>query len=70
VTLLRIYEDLRGLGYEGGYDAVRRYAAAWWREGSTGTAAAFVPLSFEPEEAYRFDWSHEFVLIDGVAVTV
>jgi transposase len=24
----RIYEELRGLGYEGGYDAVRRYASA------------------------------------------
>ena len=29
VTLLRIFEDLRGLGYEGGYDAVRRYARVW-----------------------------------------
>jgi transposase len=70
VTLLRIYEDLRGLGYEGGYDAVRRYAATWRRQGSTGTAAAFVPLSFDPGEAYQFDWSHEIVLIDGVTVTV
>ena len=26
LTLMRIYEALRGLGYEGGYDAVRRYA--------------------------------------------
>lgn len=26
LTLIRIFEDLRGLGYEGGYDAVRRYA--------------------------------------------
>jgi hypothetical protein len=59
VTLLRIYEDLRGLGYEGGYDAVRRYAAAWRRRASTGTGAAFVPLSFDPGEAYQFDWSHE-----------
>jgi len=32
VTLLRIFEDLRGLGSEGGYDAVRRYAAAWRRK--------------------------------------
>ena len=70
VTLLRIFEDLRGLGYEGGYDAVRRYAAAWRRQGGTGAAAAFVPLSFEPGEACQFDWSHEVVLIDGVTVTV
>ena len=25
-TLIRIFEKLRALGYEGGYDAVRRYA--------------------------------------------
>ena len=27
LTLIRIFEELRGLGYAGGYDAVRRYAA-------------------------------------------
>jgi transposase len=26
LTLMRIFEALRGQGYEGGYDAVRRYA--------------------------------------------
>ncbi len=70
VTLMRVFEDLRGLGYEGGYDAVRRYAAAWQRERSAATVAAFVPLSFAPGEAYQFDWSHEVVLIAGVTVTV
>ena len=29
LTLIRIFEELRGLGYEGGYDAVRRFAKAW-----------------------------------------
>lgn len=28
LTLIRIFEELRGLGCEGGYDAVRRYAAS------------------------------------------
>ena len=70
VTLTRVFEDLRGLGYEGGYDAVRRYAASWRRRESAGTAAAFVPLSFDPGEAYQFDWSHEVVLIAGVTVTI
>jgi hypothetical protein len=26
LTLIRMFEELRALGYEGGYDAVRRYA--------------------------------------------
>ena len=29
LTLIRVFETLRGLGYEGGYDAVRRYARSW-----------------------------------------
>jgi transposase len=29
LTLVRLFEELRGLGYEGGYDAVRRYARGW-----------------------------------------
>jgi len=70
LTFTRIFEELRGLGYDGSYDAVRRYASGWRRRQSEATAAAFVPLSFEPGEAYQFDWSHEVVLIDGVTVIV
>jgi transposase len=70
LTLIRVFEELRGLGYEGGYDAVRRYARGWQRERSASTAEAYVPLSFAPGEAYQFDWSHEIVLINGVTVKV
>jgi transposase len=70
LTLIRVFEELRGLGYEGGYDAVRRYARSWQRERSSSTAEAYVPLSFAPGEAYQFDWSHEIVLINGVTVKV
>ena len=70
LTLIRIFEELRGLGYEGGYDAVRRYARGWQRDRSASSADAYVPLSFAPGEAYQFDWSHEIVLINGVTVKV
>ncbi|MEL6792390.1 MAG: IS21 family transposase, partial [Pseudomonadota bacterium] len=70
LTLVRIYEELRNGGYEGGYDAVRRYAAAWSRQTREASASAYVPLSFDPGEAYQFDWSHEVVLIGGVTTTV
>ncbi len=70
LTLIRLFETLRGLGYDGGYDAVRRYARVWQRGRSASTAEAYVPLSFAPGEAYQFDWSHEIVLIGGVTVTV
>ena len=58
LTLIRIFEELRGLGYEGSYDAVRRYAKKWRVERGAATAEAYVPLSFAPGEAYQFDWSH------------
>jgi transposase len=70
LTLIRIFEELRALGYEGGYDAVRRYAAAWAKANASATASAFVPLTFAPGEAYQFDWSHEIVVLDGVTTIV
>ena len=69
LTLVRMFEELRERGYEGGYDAVRRYARAWQRERAR-VGDAYVPLSFAPGEAYQFDWSHEVVLINGTTVTV
>src|ERR1700760_1136465 len=70
LTRIRLYEELCGRGYRGGYDAVRRYAKAWRVAHGAATAQAYVPLSFAPGEAYQFDWSHEIVLINGVTVTV
>lgn len=70
LTRIRIFEELRARGYDGGYDAVRRYAASWSKEEEVASAAAYVPLSFHPGEAYQFDWSHEIVVIDGVTTTV
>jgi transposase len=70
LTLVRVFEALRGLGYGGGYDTVRRYARGWENSRATAPSAAFVPLSFAPGEAYQFDWSHEVVVMNGATVTV
>jgi transposase len=70
LTLIRLFEEPRELGYEGGYDAVRRYARSWSREHASQTASAYVPLSFAPGEAYQFDWSHEIVVLSGVTTTL
>lgn len=70
LTLIRLFEDLRGLGYEGGYDAVRRYGRSWQRAHEVRQQAAYVPLSFAPGEAYQFDWSREVVVLNGFTTTV
>jgi transposase len=70
LTLIRLFEDPRERGYDGGYDAVRRYARRWAKERGQATAAAYVPLSFAPGEAFQFDWSHEVVLLSGATVIV
>jgi transposase len=70
LTLIRVFEELRGRGYEGGYDAIRRYARGWQRDRASTSVDGYVPLSFAPGEAYQFDWSHEIVLINGTTVTV
>jgi len=70
LTLIRIFEEMRALGYEGGYDAIRRFAKTWSQGRGTATAEAYVPLYYEPGEAYQFDWSHEVVIIAGATVTV
>ena len=70
LTLIRLFEDLRGRGYGGGYDAIRRYARRWAKERGESTAAAYVPLFFAPGEAFQFDWSHEVVVLNGVTTLV
>jgi len=67
-TAQRLYQELQQEGYDGGYDSVRRYIQRWRKEHSEATGHVFIPLSFEPGEAFQFDWSHEWVLMAGMPV--
>jgi transposase len=60
-----LFEELQLKGYEGGYDSVRRYVQRWRQEQKTLSGEVFIPLVFEPGEAFQFDWSHEWVELDG-----
>mgnify|MGYP001189163444 CR=1 FL=1 len=66
----RLFEELRGLGYDGAHDSVHRFAQGWRREHARLAVRAYVPLSFAPGEAYQFDWSHEVITLQGLPVTV
>ena len=73
LRMTRIHDLLRREGFEGSYDAVRRYASRWTAERRKDVgdgAPAFIPLLFQPGEAYQFDWSHEDVEIAGKPMRV
>jgi transposase len=70
LTLIRVFEELRDLGYDGSYSSVWRHARAFEEERGSAAADAYVPLIFAPGEAYQFDWSHEIVVLNGVTTTV
>ena len=64
-TMLSLYEVLQDEGYRGGYDAVRRYVKGWRAAHNERVGDVYVPLSFDPDEAFQFDWSHETVVLGG-----
>jgi|TARA_B100001971_G_scaffold152327_1_gene141558 transposase len=70
-TAKHLHQDLMALGFTGSYDRVAAFARQW-REGQqeakrTASKNTFVPLSFAPGEAFQFDWSEDWVVIDGVS---
>ncbi|MDK2770576.1 IS21 family transposase [Sphingopyxis sp. SE2] len=73
LRMTRIHDLLVREGFEGSYDAVRRYTARWKalrRKDAGDGVTAFIPLTFKPGEAYQFDWSHEDVEIAGTPMRV
>ena len=65
-----LFEELKTLGYNGSYSAVNRYSYQWKHRISGNNKAACIPLAFSPGEAYQFDWSTEYILLDGELITV
>ena len=64
-TVKQLYAALVPLGYTGSYDRVAAFARQW-REQSRGLGqSAFIPLTFPPGDAFQFDWSEDWAVIDG-----
>ena len=62
----QLYADLMSLGYEESYGRVafaREWMADLQRELQTSGPGTFVPLAFDPGEAYQFDWSEDCAII-------
>lgn len=70
ITARRLFELLQRDGYSGGYDSVQRFVKNWRARHGKTRQASYVPLYFQPGDAYQFDWSHESVILGGVAQIV
>lgn len=70
-TVRQLYRDLLGLGYTGSYDRVAAFARRWREEQQAVKLEAakrtYVPLQFQPGEAFQFDWSEDWIKINGVS---
>jgi len=70
-TVKQMHVDLVKLGYDGSYERVAAFARAWrddrHRAEQTTGRGTFVPLIFQPGEAFQFDWSEDWATIGGEA---
>jgi hypothetical protein len=68
-TVKQLHADLVALGFDVSYGRVSAFARAWkterQREQQTAGRGAFVPLVFQPGEAFQFDWSEDWAIIGG-----
>ena len=66
-TVKQLHAELVSIGYEGSYNRVAAFAREWkadrQRELQTSGRGTFVPLAFEPGEAFQFDWSEDWAII-------
>ena len=66
-TMKQLHADLTSLGYEGSYNRVAAFAREWrddrQRELQTTGRGTYVPLAFDPGEAFQFDWSEDWAII-------
>ena len=67
-----MHADLVALGYDGSYGRVASFVRAWKAdrqlEQQTSGRGTFVPLVFQPGEAFQFDWSEDWAIIGGERV--
>lgn len=65
-SIKQLYQALVPLGYTGSYDRVAAYARQWREEHRGKRQQAFIPLTFPPGDAFQFDWSEDWAVINGV----
>lgn len=71
-SLKQLHADLSTLGYTGSYDRVTAFARRWKQAqqelARTAGRGTFVPLLFAAGEAFQFDWSEDWAVINNERV--
>jgi transposase len=64
-TAKALFAQIKAQGYTGGYSRVTDFIRNW-RQTEGKAPKAFVPLQFEPGEAFQFDWNDEGMVVGGI----
>lgn len=64
-TAKDLYAQIKAGGYTGGYSQLTAFIRNW-RQSEGKKPRAFVPMKFEPGEAFQFDWSEEGLVVGGI----
>ncbi|AHI24019.1 transposase [Komagataeibacter xylinus E25] len=71
-TARRLHEELVALGYDGSYGRVAAFIRQWKHEQhqarQTTGRGVFVPLSFQPGEAFQFDWGEDWAVKESKSI--
>ena len=71
-TAKQMHADLVQLGFDGSYERVAAFVRAWKADRQhaqqTTGRGTFVPLVFQPGEAFQFDWSEDWAIIGSERV--
>jgi len=71
-TAKQMHADLVKLGFDGSYERVAAFVRTWkadrQRAQQTTGRGTFVPLVFQPGEAFQFDWSEDWAIIGSERV--
>jgi transposase len=68
-TVKQMHADLVKLGFDRSYERVAAFVREWKGERQRAThitdRGTFVPLVFQPGEAFQFDWSEDWAYVGG-----
>ena len=70
LTAKKLHEHLSFLGYQGSYESVNLIAREFRRSHEAKGKQVFIPLVYEPGEAFQFDWGEEEICLNGEIIRV